>query len=536
MASRCNHVVSSFLRLGLLCALHAYAIASPVWAQEIGARAAATALSRGIAADGLCGGVYSELPRCPAHLLAASASAGYGFTEAVPPTSGSHHRVAGTLGLAFVPRAWLALSLRLDGRYDLHPADASGPDRTAVGDPRLQLRIGHAIRRSAAPPGLPAHELVSLGVSALVWVPGTRAPSLDLAATSVDLKVLAAYHARSARWTLLASLGYRFDNSAASAPADLARLRAGDRISLNLSESDAVLAVLGALWRVAEHAEAFLDLSADLLTRRRAPTLLQSPLRVSLGARYFLANGLQIETSVTTSSSQRPSLSASAPLVPLEPRVALALGLRYGLARRAQRPPSRSNQSAVSATERALTPPAIAEAPVTQAHLALTLSGLIMEASGAPLPEARVVLSSHGNTLETISDGQGRFRFSPAPPGTAELSVSAAGFMDLHRAVEVASDTAPLALQMLEANSQTGLLRCVTRTFGSEALKASVSIRADGHEVAKGESDERGLYEIQLPPGSYQVIITAAGYRSHRRTVRVSTNGVAILNLDMREL
>ena len=80
----------------------------------------------------------------------------------------------------------------------------------------------------------------------------------------------------------------------------------------------------------------------------------------------------------------------------------------------------------------------------------------------------------------------------------------------------------------LVLETDTGILRCLTRTFGSEALKAQVSVRgAKGKEVAKGESDEQGLYEIKLPPGSYQVIITASGYRSHRRSVNVSSNGVA---------
>jgi hypothetical protein len=49
------------------------------------------------------------------------------------------------------------------------------------------------------------------------------------------------------------------------------------------------------------------------------------------------------------------------------------------------------------------------------------------------------------------------------------------------------------------------------------------------------ESGDDGRFEIELAPGRYRVTISASGYRAQSRNVRVDQNGVAILNVDMRE-
>jgi uncharacterized membrane protein len=74
------------------------------------------------------------------------------------------------------------------------------------------------------------------------------------------------------------------------------------------------------------------------------------------------------------------------------------------------------------------------------------------------------------------------------------------------------------------------------RSFASEPLTASIVVRnRRGRVIAQGQSDEQGRYEISLEPGRYQVTISAPGYRRQQRGVKVSTNEVAILNVDMRK-
>lgn len=45
---------------------------------------------------------------------------------------------------------------------------------------------------------------------------------------------------------------------------------------------------------------------------------------------------------------------------------------------------------------------------------------------------------------------------------------------------------------------------------------------------------EHGEFEVEVPPGSYTVIIEAAGHESQRRTVTVEQLGVVVLNVDLR--
>lgn len=59
-----------------------------------------------------------------------------------------------------------------------------------------------------------------------------------------------------------------------------------------------------------------------------------------------------------------------------------------------------------------------------------TLTGDVVDSSGGAVPGATVVLRDAGATapVETVSDGQGTFRFPPARSGVYDLSVTLPGF------------------------------------------------------------------------------------------------------------
>jgi hypothetical protein len=443
-------------------------------------------------------------------------TAGYGYTESVGPIAGAHHRTAGSLGVGYTPLPWLSLSLRVDGRLDIHPPDPEGADGTMVGDPRLSARMGHAIRSD-----------LTLGGSLGLWFPGAEAPSFKLGATSIDLKALAAWRPKGkGPWTVVGNVGFRLDNSASSAP-DLRRVRPGDRLSLGLSDSHAVLAAVGVAYQIGLLAEVFLDVSADILVGEKAPTFTDSPLRVSLGGRYFLKHSLQLELSVTGSLSSRPSLAVNAPLVPVEPRVLTMAGLRFGIPR--AEPASQRSEELVG-------PEDAQPEPTQVVAKAATVTGAITDEKDNPLPEASVVLVAGETRREAFTDARGTYQFPETPLGPAHLEASAAGFVTQSWDVEVTADMGPLPSRALAEKANTGTLRVLTRTFGSEPLRAQIVVNDHrNREVTKGESDEQGRYEIELSPGEYRVIIRASGYRQHRRKVTVERNGVAILNVDMRE-
>lgn len=478
------------------------------------ARAQVDTTRRGLASNGLCGLSLTGYPTCPKR-IGISATGSYGYIESVGPVEGAHQRVAGSLGVGAVALPWLAVALRFDGRLDLHPADDRGKDLTGTGDPRLFLRGGHALSRE-----------VSLGGEAVVWFPGNVAPSYKPRATTVDLKALVAYTPHTSPVSLLGYVGYRLDQSSESAP-DVRRLRAGDRVALSLSESDAVLVALGVSTHTLRETDLFVELSLDYLVGSKAPPFSKSPLRGTLGARQFLTHSLQGELSATFALNGRPSLAVDAPLAPLEPRFLLNLGVRYGYDPYVPPPPAPVEDTRPI------------DEPVKAPEVA-RVSGTLVDADRAPLPDVRVTLTVQGDSglepRETVTDGDGNYSFDQVPLGTAQLEATAPGFETQQWTVQVAPKMGPEANRPLTRKGNLGTLRLLTRTFASEPLASVILIKDQrGKKVAGGKADEQGLFEFDLPPGRYVVMISAAGYRPHRGEVQIERHGVAILNVDMRE-
>jgi hypothetical protein len=471
----------------------------------------------GMATSGLPGLVNTGLPVSDPALRFAG-SANYGITESQPPVDGAHHRVGATAAAAFAPEPWLAFTLRMDGRLDLHPNDGRGAHGTGVGDPRIAARAGHALASG-----------LQLGGELGLWFPGNSAPSISPKATTVDARGLIAYAPHDSRMTLLGALGFRLDNSGNSAP-DLSRLRSGDRLALGLSDSHAVLIALGGAYRASKDVEVFGELSGDLLIGSDAPKLTQSPLRIAAGGRYFFSRALQAELTSIISLSGRPETGPTDPLVPIEPRFAIVAGVRYAL---------RLGEAKAKAKHDDLVPPdeARSTAATTPSNTTATLEGVITDDQNAPLPEAHMKASAGGEVRETITDGEGRYQFADLPVGTVMLEASATGFETQSWQVELSGDKRVEEPRALAPEQEMGVLRGLTRSFGSTPLRAHIVVRDEQHrEIADARADEHGRFEIEIAPGKYQVTITATGYRTHSRSVTISNNGVAILNVDMREL
>jgi uncharacterized membrane protein len=74
-------------------------------------------------------------------------------------------------------------------------------------------------------------------------------------------------------------------------------------------------------------------------------------------------------------------------------------------------------------------------------------------------------------------------------------------------------------------------IRGVIQSFRGEPVTATVRVEPVGTEVT---TDSEGFFEIDVPPGDYEVVIRAEGYEEQRRPVHVDEEGVTILNADLR--
>jgi hypothetical protein len=418
--------------------------------------------------------------------LQAAGSAGYGLTES-QAGEGAHHRLEASVAAAIRPIQQLAISLAFDGRYDAHP----GGDDGAVGLPRLTFLGSQAV----AP-------RLHVGAALALALPGQQAPSLDFGAAVVSVLALGTLRMADG-WVLSAQLGFRVDNSAEAAP-EVARLSRADRLALGLSDAHAIPLGVSAT-KTLEDWQLSAELSGEILVGSAAPSFLQSPLRAAVVARLPVARDLSIELFSRLSLSQRPDYDRVRPLLPVEPRLMLGVGLRFA---------------------------AEPQRVVAAAPLRTDLYGTTVDPEGAPIANALLVLRIAGLNMAQRSATDGTFHFDNLPRGEARLEVTGDEVQPLEQGImlDQSEQTISISLKARIAGSQ---LRGLVRSFDGAPLPAQVRLLPEGTSVS---ADKDGRFVLELEPGSYQVEIECSGYRTQRRNVTVQKNGVTLLNVELRAL
>jgi hypothetical protein len=391
-----------------------------------------------------------------------------------------------TVAAAIRPIEQLAISLSFDGRYDAHP----GGDDGAVGLPRVTF-VGSQ----------PIAPRLHVGAALALALPGQQAPSLDFGAAVVSLLALGSMRL-SGGWHLSAQLGFRIDNSAEAAP-DVSRLSRADRLSLGLSDLNAV--PLGiALTKALHEWQLSAELSAEILVGAAAPGVLQSPLRAAFVARVPVARDLSIELFSRLSLSQRPDYARLHPLIPVEPRLMLGVGLRF----------------ATYAKPQAVVP------------LRSDLYGTTLDADGKPIANALIVVRVSGLAVAQRTLPDGTFHFENLPRGAARIQATAQALEPIEH--EIILDRSQQAISLrFTARAAHSQLRGLVRSFDGAPLPAQVRLLPQGTSVS---ADSDGRFVLELAPGSYQVEIECSGYRTQRRNVTVQKNGVTLLNVELRAM
>ena len=68
------------------------------------------------------------------------------------------------------------------------------------------------------------------------------------------------------------------------------------------------------------------------------------------------------------------------------------------------------------------------------------------------------------------------------------------------------------------------------RSYQGKPLAAKIRIEPGGLE---GQTDETGMFQIDVQPGEYDVEIESAGFATQRRHVKVDKQGVVVINADL---
>jgi hypothetical protein len=431
---------------------------------------------------------------------AVSLSAGYGYTEKLEGAPGASHRVNSRLAGAASVVPWLTLGALANIRHDRHSGDSG------------TMLDGAVVARVFAPVGS-----FRLGAELKGWVPGAEDAETAIGAASLDARLMLGGRLDTVRAAFTA--GYRLDRGE-EAGERAPRLGFGDRAALGLSEFDAVLIGLGVAVPFGP-AEILGEVSGDLLVGDHSPSVLESPLRATAGARLSLSRRLTLELLLDGSLGGRPKVGPAEPLVPIEPRIGALFGLRYRFT-----PPVAAVAAAPVAAP-VVTPKA---APLPPTPLEAPFEVVLVAEEGAPVTNAEVTLRVGDRQLSLSGDGSGRYRNDHVPQGSAKLVVHAPGYEPFERDVVVEPGTRPGLPAALRALPPPSQVRGVVRSFGGQAIVAHVRLEPLGIETT---TDASGAFQIDVAPGSYEVTIEAQGYESQRRQVRVDAQGVVILNADL---
>jgi hypothetical protein len=428
------------------------------------------------------------VPTTHAAPLSLAGSAGYAVTES-QAGEGVHQRVEGSLAAGFGLTPNIAFSIGMDGRYDHHAAGDSG----ALGTPRLILAAGYAV-----------NEKLHVGGALTLVLPGRNAPSLDFGAAALALTGLASWQL-SESWVLAAQLGYRLDESAAAARGE-GRLSPADRLSLGASAFDSLPLGLAAFEQIGP-LELVYELSCDALVGKGAPSLGYSPLRAAVAARLPFIAGVSGELMLRASLSRRPDYDRTEPLLPVEPRFAIGVGLRFV-------PDFTPHVPKV--VPRTIT-------PTTQ------LTGVVIDPEGTRVAAAQVSLRT-GDDVRTIrSADDGSYALLALPRGLAEISIEGVGLVKITQTIALDRANVELPLRVARREEHTQL-RGLVRSFAGRPLAAKVRVSSADESVT---ADKDGRFVLELRPGNYEVDIECDGYLTQRRRVSVQENGVTLLNVEL---
>lgn len=164
------------------------------------------------------------------------------------------------------------------------------------------------------------------------------------------------------------------------------------------------------------------------------------------------------------------------------------------------------------------------------------VTGIVVDAfSDVPVAGARV---QFGDTRTVNTDAAGLFTLRAVPVGTYSVTVTASGYDDLTRQVDVLPGMARVRLAMTPSAPQPpdgpfnvqGTVTLIGADDNSGAVVTAVDTTA-GATWATVTTPASGEYTMFLPPGEYRITVTF-GDRSVRRTITVPGGGRILRGVD----
>jgi len=148
---------------------------------------------------------------------------------------------------------------------------------------------------------------------------------------------------------------------------------------------------------------------------------------------------------------------------------------------------------------------------------------VVADATGDPIPNARVRIVAAGRTRFTVTDADGRFTFASPEDGAFTISALKSGYVTREQTIAPASDA--IVLRLVRAAVVSG--RAIDRV-GEPIVNGAVIVQtAEGRRtIARSETDDSGRFRVPgLPAGRLVIALLTMGVMPVTQTL---PNGATI--------
>ncbi|MBW2734217.1 MAG: carboxypeptidase regulatory-like domain-containing protein [Deltaproteobacteria bacterium] len=430
-----------------------------------------------------------------------------------------HSRLINSYSLTYTPFAFLEAAFALHVISDNTTGAGLEEDlQVAVGDPEIALKGSYEIM-----PGFSVGGLLNL-----------RSPSgagffnTSLSATNITVAALGSYRISDAvPLSFHLNVGFFLDGSK-NLFDDASTLDIPQHFAAQLSSFNRVITRVGVDYAT-RYFGPFVEVSIEPFLGSGNPGFGGSPNRVTVGAKGWLGEdrGLQIMA------------AADIGLTGVGPRAAdeLAVGdyaftiPRWNVMFRVSyRFDPFTTKTVVQPGDR---DPDVVTPKVELPKYAMITGAITDSRTDKPVWNARIRVAKQDASSLAVDGKTGQYRTFNLPLGKHTVIASADGYHNKELEVEVGESGAKANFTLApKAEIKPGMLRgTVKSASGGKVIRGATLLIPELDKSLKVKSD--GSFEISLKSGEYRVIISARGYRTQRKTLRIAEGETVIHNVEM---
>jgi len=432
-----------------------------------------------------------------------------------------HSRMVNSYSIAWAPLRFLETAFALHVTSDQSTEGKNEELMVAVGDPELSFKGGLEVGHGVAVGGL-------LDVR---FPAGSGFFQPSLSATSLLFAALGSWSPGSIPLAVHLNVGFYYDGTENlfDKPEELT---AAQRYAAQLSSFSRVVTRVGAEYNT-RYVGPFLELSLEPFVGGGAPGFGDSPGILTFGTRVWPTKSKSFQLLAAADIGITGVASGGAPATSdkyafVLPRWNIVVRLSYRFDAYAKEPTSTGGGGGTGVTGGG-------PGPVQEEQKTGVVTGTVVDSqSNKPVWNAQVRIAGEDASSLAVDPSNGSFRSFKLPVGKHTVTASADGYESAQMEVTVGTEGAVASLRLApKTNVVPGTIRgSVKALVGKNPKSATILIPELDKTV---NVDDSGTFSIQLKAGEYKVVVSAPGFRTQTKKIRVMEGSTVILNVELHK-